>query len=109
MSKRTYRVVVRGYFIDLDESKRAELLASADRHDILTAAITDEGTLIYDRTLRNFSFRCVVLQSAEREDDAAVETARERAAGYLADHGIRHSELRATATSVDDMKIRRRR
>ncbi|KJK59252.1 DUF6204 family protein [Saccharothrix sp. ST-888] len=109
MSDRTYRVIVRGVFADLDDAQRAELLATADRHDILNAAFTDEGSLIYDRALRAFSFRCVVRQPADEEDEMAVEYACDRAATALAARGLGHGVLRATATSVDDMKIRRPR
>ncbi|MEU9133715.1 DUF6204 family protein [Kitasatospora sp. NPDC048540] len=115
MSERTYRVIVRGVFAGLDEARRAELTAAADRHDILSAAFTDEGTLVYDLGLRNFSFRCVVGQAAADADgtalgaEAAERTACDRAAARLAGLGIGHGPLRAAATSVDDMKIRRPR
>ncbi|MER8182249.1 DUF6204 family protein [Kitasatospora sp. NPDC094015] len=109
MSERTYRVIVRGVFADLDEERRAALLATADQHDILTAAFTEEGTLIYDRALRTFTYRCVVRQDADAGEDAAGATACDRAAATLAGRGVGHGPLRAGATSVDDMKIRRPR
>jgi len=109
MSDRTYRVIVRGSFTDLDETRRAALTAAAGEHDILSAAFTDEGTLIYDGALRNFTFRCVVRQASDANDEAAVQSACERAAATLSERGIQHSPLRGTATSLDDMKIRRPR
>ncbi|MEV4611033.1 DUF6204 family protein [Kitasatospora sp. NPDC049258] len=109
MSERTYRVIVRGVFAGLDEGRRAALLATADQHDILTAAFTDEGTLIYDRALRTFTFRCVVRQGADGDEEAAVTRACERAAATLAGRGAGHGPLRGSATSLDDMKIRRPR
>ncbi|KPI32993.1 hypothetical protein OV450_1534 [Actinobacteria bacterium OV450] len=109
MSERTYRVIVRGVFAGLDDSRRAELLAAADEHDILRAAFTDDGTLIYDRELRTFSFRCVVRQAADHEDEAAAGAACDRAAAALAARGIGHGALRTQVTSMDDMKIRRPR
>ncbi|WP_371500711.1 DUF6204 family protein [Kitasatospora sp. NBC_00374] len=109
MSDRTYRVIVRGVFADLDEARRADLLATADRHDILDAAFTDEGTLVYDRALRTFSFRCVVRQPGDGDERTAVGHACDRAAATLAGRGVGHGPLRGSATSLDDMKIRRPR
>ncbi|MFC9324113.1 DUF6204 family protein [Kitasatospora sp. NPDC057015] len=109
MSDRTYRVIVRGVFAGLDEDRRARLAEAADQHDILNATFTDEGTLVYDRSLSTFSFRCVVGQPADRDDAAAVVEACDRAAAALAERGIGHGPLRGAATSLDDMKIRRPR
>lgn len=118
MSERTYRVIVRGTFADLDEAQRAALIETAAEHDILTAEFTDDGTLIYEVPPRNFTFRCVVrqpvgsagaMEGANATEAAAVQAACARAAAALADRGISHGPLRAAATSLDDMKIRRRR
>jgi hypothetical protein len=109
MSERTYRVIVRGTFADLDEAQRAALIETAAEHDLLNATLTDEGTLIYELPPRNFTFRCVVRQPADVDDATAVQSACDRAAAALADRGIRHTTLRGTATSLDDMKIRRPR
>ncbi|WP_371476726.1 DUF6204 family protein [Kitasatospora sp. NBC_00315] len=109
MSERTYRVIVRGVFADLDETRRADLLATADQHDILNAAFTEEGTLIYDRSLRTFSFRCVVRQPGDGDEETALGHACDRATTVLAGRGIGHGPLRGSATSLDDMKIRRPR
>ncbi len=112
VSDRTYRVIVRGFFTDLDEAQRATLLAEVDQHDLLSAAFTDEGTLIYDRALRNFTVRCVVRQSSEArpgvDDEAAVRQGSERAAGMLAERELGHGPLRATATCLEDIKVKRR-
>ncbi|MEU9557080.1 DUF6204 family protein [Streptomyces fumanus] len=108
MSDRTYRVIVRGTFADLDEAQRATLIEHAAEHDLLSAPLTDEGTLVYDLPPRTFTYRCVVRQP-EADEAAAARQACDRAAAALAGRGIRHSELRATATSLDDMKIRRPR
>lgn len=106
MSDRSYRVIVRGTFAGLDEAQRAALIETAAEHDLLSAQLTDEGTLIYELPPRTFTFRCVVRQPADADDDSAVQRACDRAAAALADRGIRHSALRGTATSLDDMKIR---
>jgi hypothetical protein len=112
VSERTYRVIVRGFFTDLDEAQRAALLGEVDEHDILSAAFTDAGTLIYDRALRNFTVRCVVRQSSEArpgvDDAAAVQSGCDVAAAILAERGLRHSPLRATAICMEDIKIKRR-
>ena len=109
MSERTYRVIVRGTFADLDEAQRAALIETAAEHDLLNAALTDEGTLVYELPPRAFTFRCVVRQAADVDDATAVRAACEKAAAALAARGIRHGMLRGTATSLDDMKIRRPR
>jgi hypothetical protein len=72
MSDRTYRVIVRGTFADLDEAQRAALIETAA--DLLSATLTDEGTLIYKLPPRNFTLRCVVRQPADADDAAAVQT-----------------------------------
>lgn len=109
MSDRTYRIIVRGTFADLDDAQRAALVKCAPEHDLLTAALTDDGTLTYEVPPRTFTFRCVVRQPADANDATAIQAACDRAATLLADRGIRHSALRGTATSLDDMKIRRPR
>ena len=110
MSDRTYRVIVRGVFADLDDAQRTALIATADEHDILSAAFTDDGTLVYDRALRNFTFRCAVRQpptpSLDAADTAATQEACDRATTALADLGLRHGPLRASATCLDDIKVR---
>lgn len=106
MSDRTYRVIVRGTFADLDETQRAALIETAAEHDLLTAVLTDDGTLIYGLPPRTFTFRCVIRQPADAGDGNAVQLACVRAAAALASRGIRHTPLRGAATSLDDMKIR---
>ncbi|MEU9624749.1 DUF6204 family protein [Streptomyces sp. NPDC088251] len=69
MSDGTYRVIVRGTFADLDEAQRAALVESAAEHGLLSAALTDEGTLIHELPLRSSTFRCVVRQPADAKDD----------------------------------------
>ncbi|KIF03576.1 hypothetical protein PL81_23475 [Streptomyces sp. RSD-27] len=109
MSERTYRVIVRRVFADPDDAQRAGLPAATEQHDILKAAFTDDGTLICDREIRTFTFRCVVRQSADLDGEAAGGAACDRAAGALAERGIGHGALRAQVASVDDMKVRRPR
>ena len=112
VSERTYRVIVRGFFTDLAEAQQAALLADVDQHDILSASFTDEGTLIYDRALRNFTVRCVVRQTSEArpgvDDENAVQAGIDRADAILAQQGLAHGPLRATATCMEDIKIKRR-
>lgn len=110
---RTYRVIVRGTFSDLNEAQRAELVETAAEHDLLNAALTDDGTLTYELPPRTFTFRCLIRLPADAadaaDDAAAIKAACDTAAAYLADRGLRHSPLRGAATSLDDMKIRRPR
>ncbi|MGY1689529.1 DUF6204 family protein [Geodermatophilus sp. SYSU D01105] len=106
---RTYRVLVRGVFADLDEAQRADLLARSAGHDLFSARFTDEGTLAYDPALGPFSFRVVV-----RVDAGPGEEGDARAAGELAlmerldAAGLGYRRVRSSATSVDDVRIRRR-
>jgi hypothetical protein len=110
VSDRTYRVIVRGRFTDLDEAQRTALIAAADDHDVLSAAFTDDGTLIYDRSLTTFTFRCAVrlppAASPSAEESAASQLACDRAAAALAAQGLPHGTLRAQATCMDDIKVR---
>ena len=52
LSTHTFRITVRGFFDALTQAQRSELLAEADRHDILRAAYTPEGNLSYDLSAR---------------------------------------------------------
>jgi len=109
MAQRTYRVVTRGRFDGLDEATRSRLRAEAAEHDLLTATFTDAGTLTYDERLDAFQHRVVVLVDASPDEEDVALTAGELAAvQHLDDAGLGHRDLRATATCMDDIKIRRR-
>lgn len=103
MSDRTFRVLVRGRFTAIPDTRRTELLANADKHDALFAEFTDEGTLTYDRSLTAFSVRCVIHAAQERDAVAAGEAL---ASTLVAD--TTHELRRTTATCMEDIKIRRR-
>ncbi|MFN8018423.1 MAG: DUF6204 family protein [Acidimicrobiales bacterium] len=104
---KVYRVVVRGQFDGLDDDQRAALLAEADEHDILRSAFTEWGTFTYDERLVAFNFRYEVRIPDDPAggtggdpptDPTEVGLARTRA--QLAEWGLGHKHLRATATDM---------
>jgi len=105
----TYRVTVRGRFTDLDDAGRARLLAAADQHDMLTAGgFTPDGALTYDRSVDFFSFRVELRAEVAANDRAVCDRALALAATAVEELGVDFRDLRASATDMDLMKIRRR-
>lgn len=106
----TYRVLVRGRFTDLDDAGRGRLLAAADRHDMLVAGgFSEEGSLTYDRALDFFSFRVQLRAEVEATDRAVCDRARTLAARAVEELGVDFRDLRASATDLNRVKVRRRR
>jgi hypothetical protein len=106
---RTYRVLVRGVLDGLTDESRARLLADVDAHDLLSARFTDEGTLAYDRSLGPVSFRVIVqVEGGPTEEDDASAAGQLALLERLETLGVGCRRLRATVTSVDDMRIHRR-
>ena len=104
MGVRVHRVVVRGQFDALDDEQRAALLAEADEHTFHTVAYTEWGTFIYERNLVAFNFRYEVRVDDEADpapDPAAVGLAKAEAS--LAEWGLGHKRLRATATDMSEL------
>lgn len=97
-----YRVIVRGFFGELDAPTRAGLLAEADDHEPLAAAFTTAGTLTYDRRLVAFSLRYEMREADDVDDPATAVSvrARERATDELRRAGIPHGDLRVQAIDV---------
>ena len=109
MTQRTYRVIVRGRFDGLDEPTRARLLSEAAQHDLLTATFTDAGTLTYDGRIDAFQHRVVVrVDEGPGEEDVALVAGELAAVEHLESAGLGYRDLRATATCMEDVKIRRR-
>ena len=109
MAQRTYRVIVRGRFDGLDEPTRTRLLSEAAEHDVLTARFTDDGTLTYDRRADAFQHRVVVrVDEGPGEEDVALTAGELAAVEHLDAAGLGYRDLRAKATCVDDVKVRRR-
>lgn len=104
---RTYRVIVRGEFKDLDEDQRAKLLAELDQHDLFLAGYSDVGDLSYDATLRPFTVRCKLVQPADRADQDAIDSGLLTAITLLNTAALGYQRLRATATCLEDVKVRR--
>lgn len=104
----TYRVVVRGLWRDLTDQDRERLLAEVDQHDDVQAfQFTPDGSVAYDRSLRNFSIRYVIESDPADGDEMAAALAEERAEGYLTAHGYQYQGLRSSVTDMDTMKINR--
>lgn len=83
-----YRVIVRGRFVELDEPTSDRLRSELDEHDVLNAGrFTTDGTLTYERPLRNFTMRFEV---REPDQDAAFAEASRRTVAHLEGAGIPH-------------------
>ncbi|MCU1374848.1 MAG: hypothetical protein JWO68_2134 [Actinomycetia bacterium] len=92
-----YRVFVRGRFGPLDDETRDRLLAELDRHDVLAARFTPEGSMTYERMLFNFTFRVEV---RDPDEDAAAARAEQLAMAHLEREGIPYRDLRVSATDM---------
>lgn len=104
MSVTVHRVVVRGHFADLTAEQRAALLAEADEHSFHRVAYTEWGTFIYEPNLVAFNFRYEV-RTDDRDDPPAdpVGTATAKAIASLAEWGLGHKHLSATATDMSQV------
>ncbi|WP_405984333.1 DUF6204 family protein [Streptomyces sp. NBC_00872] len=107
-TRHTYRVIVRGTFEGLTDGTRARLLGEADQHGLTEMRFTPEGSLTYDRTLKHFSYRYVVVSDAADGEEMAGALAEDRAGTALKTLGYGHGELRSTVTDMDTMKINRK-
>lgn len=108
MPRKNYQVIVYGTFATLDDDQRAELLAMADDHDLLRSKFTEEGTVTYERSLRTFTFRCVVQADAEDTIGEVVAGAEELATVAVRDLGADVRDLRSVCTDLDTIKVKRR-
>ncbi|MFF9400733.1 DUF6204 family protein [Streptomyces sp. NPDC014744] len=104
-TQHTYRVIVRGTWQGLTEEARARLLSGVDRHGLDAMQFTEAGSLSYDRVLKHFSMRFVVVSDAADGEEMASAIAEDRAETWLRELGYGHGELRSTATDMDTMKI----
>ncbi|SDJ53985.1 DUF6204 family protein [Streptomyces indicus] len=104
----TYRVIVRGAFEGLADEVRARLLAEVDDHGMTAMRFTEEGSLAYDRTLKHFSFRYVVVSDSDDGEEMAGAIAEDRAEGALRELGAGHGTLTSKVTDMDTMKINRK-
>ncbi|MET9951305.1 DUF6204 family protein [Streptomyces sp. NPDC006339] len=110
MSERhTYRVIVRGTFEGLSEESRGRLLAEVDEHGLLAMEFTERGSLAYDRTLKHFSYRVVVVSDAADGEEMAGAIAEDRVETALRELGHGFGGLRSTVTDMDTMKINYKR
>ncbi|MFF4172879.1 DUF6204 family protein [Streptomyces sp. NPDC001744] len=108
-TRHTYRVIVRGTFDGLSEESRSRLLAEADDHGLTAMRFTEEGSLTYDRTLKHFSYRLVVVSDAEDGEEMAGVLAEDRVETALGELGHGYKGLRSTVTDLDTMKVNRKR
>ncbi|WP_328535852.1 DUF6204 family protein [Streptomyces sp. NBC_00344] len=107
-TQHTYRVIVRGTWERLTDVSRTRLLSEVDDHGLTQMQFTEQGSLTYDRTLKHFSYRYVVVSGAEDGDEMAGAIAEDRASTELARLGHGFGALRSTVTDLDTMKINRK-
>lgn len=113
-TQHTYRVIVRGTFSELTDEARAWLLGEVEEHGLSQMRFTPEGSLTYDRVLKHFSYRFVVVSDAADGEDMAAVVAEDRAETALralgggVGVGVGFGELRSTVTDMDTMKINRK-
>lgn len=101
MSTRTFRITVRGSFDGLTDEQRAELLADAARHDMLTAKFTVEGDLTYDLAARPFfTFRFLAEGEAEEDILDATAHAELAAESWLTERGYGFKRLTSQAQDL---------
>ncbi|MFG3344518.1 DUF6204 family protein [Streptomyces sp. NPDC048018] len=105
----TYRVIVRGTFDGLSEESRTRLLAEADEHGLSAMQFTEEGSLAYDRNLKHFSYRLVVVSDAADGEEMAGAIAEDRVERALKELGYGFAGLKSTVTDMDTMKINYKR
>lgn len=107
MSVQVHRVVVRGHFDGLTADQRAALAAEADEHSFHKVAYTDWGTFIYEPNLVAFNFRYEVrIDDDTRRDGPApdpVDIGLAKAQASLAEWGLGHKRLTATATDMSQV------
>ncbi|MEW1688409.1 DUF6204 family protein [Streptomyces sp. NPDC091265] len=104
-TQHTYRVIVRGTWDGLTDAARERLLAEVEEHGLAAMQFSEEGSLTYDRVLKHFSFRYVVVSDAADGEEMAAAIAEDRAETYLGGRGYGHGELRSSTTDMDTMKI----
>ncbi|MFJ9824063.1 DUF6204 family protein [Streptomyces sp. NPDC101160] len=105
----TYRVIVRGTFDGLSEESRTRLLAEVDEHGLSAMTFTEEGSLTYDRALKHFSYRLVVVSDAADGEEMAGALAEDRVETALKELGHGYKGLRSSVTDLDTMKINYKR
>lgn len=105
----TYRVIVRGTFDGLSEESRGLLLAEVEEHGMTAMEFTEEGSLAYDRTLKHFSYRLIVVSDAADGEEMAGAIAEDRVETDLNRRGHGFKGLRSKVTDMDTMKINYKR
>ncbi|MFB7864052.1 DUF6204 family protein [Streptomyces sp. NPDC056069] len=105
----TYRVIVRGTFDGLSEESRTRLLAEVDEHGLSAMQFTEEGSLAYDRSLKHFSYRLIVVSDARDGEEMAGAIAEDRVEQALKQLGHGHAGLKSKVTDMDTMKINYKR
>ncbi|MFJ3905390.1 DUF6204 family protein [Streptomyces sp. NPDC090025] len=108
-TQHTYRVIVRGTFDGLSEESRERLLGEVDAHGMDAMRFTEEGSLAYDRNLKHFSYRLIVLSDAEDGDEMAGALAEDRVERALRALGHGFAGLKSKVTDMDAMKINYKR
>jgi hypothetical protein len=105
----TYRVLVRGRFTDLDDDGRARLLAALGEHDLLTSGFSEAGALSYDANVDFFSYRVQFRAAVAANDRAVCDRGLALAARAVDSLGVDFRDMKASATDMDLIKVKRRR
>ncbi|MEU6975228.1 MULTISPECIES: DUF6204 family protein [unclassified Streptomyces] len=108
-TQHTYRVIVRGTFDGLTDASRERLLAEVEEHGMSAMQFTEEGSLAYDRNLKHFSYRLVVVSEAADGDEMAGAIAEDRVESALKELGHGFRGLKSKVTDMDTMKINYKR
>jgi hypothetical protein len=106
---RTYRVTIRGRFVELPEPARSRLRAEVGEHGVLSARYTADGTVTYGPELRGLVFRFESrLDDGVADPQGRAETEGRHALRTWAEgHGVAVTADRVDVTCLDDIKVHR--
>lgn len=106
---RTYRVTIRGRFVDPSEPASSRLRAEAGEHGVLSARYTAEGTVTYGPELRGLVFRFETRLADDVVDpqDSAEAEGRRALGAWAERNGVDVTGDHVDVTCLDDIKVRR--
>ncbi|RII09217.1 hypothetical protein DSC45_32345 [Streptomyces sp. YIM 130001] len=108
-ASRTYRVTIRGKFVELSARARGRLAAEAGEHGVLSARYTAEGTVTYGPELHGLAFRFETRLDEDVEDPQLAAEAEGAGAlqAWAERYGVTVTADHIDVTCMDDIKIRR--
>jgi uncharacterized protein DUF6204 len=99
----TFRVTVRGRFLELSQSQRQRLSETLDDHHVTKAAYTAEGTFTYDANLDFFGLRYEIRTQGDEREDVAANLGLRQAENFLHLLGFGYQQLRVTTTDMQSI------